>query len=282
MGFLERAIRRGISDGIGKAVGNAISQAIEPKATEFANRTADRIDNAVGSRAENSSVFSGSQGAFANLERAAQNFVSAQAENLKICPSCGNAATAEQKFCQSCGEALPAQTVAQAAVCTACGKQNNIGMKFCTDCGTKLPAALMEEENNARKRAAVLIEWQEKLSQYPLWELEGENLYIDEYDGYYVFVADFKGNTAAARNAFEQYRNIARQNGFREAGQYPSSEHLYKMLGNTCYHIDFEHCFDGGSDRINLSFAVGEPHGGFNYVKPEPKKPVGFKDIFNF
>lgn len=282
MGFLERAIRKGISDGIGKAVGSAIAQAVEPKATELANRAAERLDSVSGSRSESSANFGGLESAFSNFERAAQDFATKQAENLKICPACGGTASAEQKFCQSCGAALLDQTVAQAAVCTSCGKQNSIGVKFCIECGAKLPSAIMEEENNARKRAAVLAQWQEKLPQYPVWEFEGENLYIDEYDGYTVFGADFGNNGGAARNAFEQYRNIAKQNGFRPAGQYPTDDHLYKMVGGVCYHIDFEHSFESGSGQVSVGFMTGEPTGGFNYVKPEQKKPASLRDLFKF
>ncbi len=282
MGFLERAIRRGISDGIGKAVGNAISQAIQPKVTEFADRTAAHLDNAAGNVTHSQSEHSGASGAFTNLGRAAQNFATKQAENLKICPSCESAASADEKFCQNCGAKLPEQTVAQSAVCTACGRQNAIGTKFCTECGAKLPVAVMEEESNARKSEEVKAQWREVLSPYPVWELGGDNPSIDEYDGAYVFFADFKGNTSAARAALEQYRSVARQNGFREAGQYPSAEHLYKMTDGVCYHIDFEHCFEGGGDCVSLGFMTGEPAGGFNYTKPEPEKPKSFRDIFNF
>ncbi len=281
MGFLERAIRRGISEGIGKAVGNAINQAVEPKATEFANKAAERLNNATGN-INQASKSSGFEGAFSNLERAAQDFATKQAENLKICPSCGNTASKEQKFCPSCGGALPEQTVAQSSVCTSCGKQNSIGTKFCTDCGAKLPSAIMEEENNARKNAEVMQQWTEKLPQFPLWEFGGENLYIDEYDGYFAFGASFRNNPSAARNAVAQYKALLMQNGFRKAGQYPSDEHLYNMINGICYHADLEHCFEGGSDCLQIAFLTGEPAGGFNYVKPEPKKPIGLKDIFNF
>lgn len=163
MGFLERAIRRGISEGIGKAVGNAINQVIEPKATEIVNRTAARFDEAKVNSSENASGVK-AQSALANLECAAMDFATKQAENLKVCYHCGEFAAASQKFCQSCGNALPEMTVADAAVCPACGKQNTVGTKFCTDCGTKLPAAVMEEESNKRKAEAVLTEWKLKLS----------------------------------------------------------------------------------------------------------------------
>lgn len=281
MGFLERAIRRGISEGLGKAVGNAINQAIEPKAAEFANKTAARLDEAAGNSPYHGDV-TNTSGAFSDLECAAMNFATKQAENLKICSNCGEAASSSQKFCQNCGNALPEITVAGASVCTSCGKQNAIGTKFCTDCGAKLPAALMEEESSKAKMEALLAQWQVKLSNYPLWQFGGSNPYLDEYDGYTVFGAEFKGNYRKARNAMEQYRSLAKQNGFRQAGQYPSEEHLYKMVDGACLHIDFEHCFESDSDCISLAFNEGEPTGGFDYIKPEPKKPVGMKDIFNF
>lgn len=282
MGFLERAIRRGISDGIGKAVGNAISQAIEPKASEFASRAANQLDKAVGNVTPQTDGLSKMESAFGNFERAAMDFATKQAENLKICSHCGESAPSSQKFCQNCGNALPELTVAETSKCPSCGKQNNIGTKFCTDCGQKLPCAVMEEEKNERKFAELTAEWQMKLPQYPLWQFGGNEPYIDEYDGCLVFGADFKGDSYGAEKAFEQYRSLAKQSGFRPAGQYPSEEHLYKMVDSVCYHIDFEHSFEGGGDQVSLGFMTGEPSGGFNYVKPEPKKPVGFKDIFNF
>ncbi|MBQ2759374.1 MAG: zinc ribbon domain-containing protein [Clostridia bacterium] len=281
MGFLERAIRKGISDGIGKAVGNAINQAIEPKATQLVNKATEQLNSAAGN-SNNSTANSTMGSTFSELENAARNFATQQAGKLKICPSCGDAATAEQKFCPGCGGALPEQTVSQSAQCTACGKQNNIGVRFCTDCGAKLPYAIAQDEQNVRKTAAVLNEWSEKLPQYPLWSFGGESLCIDEYDGYFSFSADFSGNRAAAQNAVAQYKALAKQHGFREAGQYPSDEHLYKMSDEICYHIDFEHCYEAGADCVSLAFLTGEPSGGFNYVKPEPKKPIGLKDIFKF
>ncbi|MBR3693184.1 MAG: hypothetical protein IKL88_01525, partial [Erysipelotrichales bacterium] len=74
------------------------------------------------------------------------------------------------------------------------------------------------------------------------------------------------------QNAVKQYRILLQENGFTTAGQYPSVEHLYKMVGETCYHVDTEHCFDGDPDCPNIYFLLGEPTGGFYYVKEEPKK----------
>ena len=90
MGFLERAIRRGVSEGIGKAVGQAISKAVEPTATELANKAAQHFDNAAHqSNQQKTQITSGIEGAFANLERAAQSYATEMSKNIKVCPSCG-------------------------------------------------------------------------------------------------------------------------------------------------------------------------------------------------
>ena len=53
-------------------------------------------------------------------------------------------------------------------------------------------------------------------------------------------------------------------------------------IDGVVYNVDTEHCFEGDSDCPCIYFLTGEPTGGFDYVKPEPKKPLGFKDLFNF
>ena len=39
-------------------------------------------------------------------------------------------------------------------------------------------------------------------------------------------------------------------------------------------------CFDGDPDLPSIGFDISEPYGGFDYVKPEPKKATSFKDLF--
>ena len=283
MGFLERAIRRGVSEGIGKAVGQAITKAVEPTATELANKAAQHFDNAA-HNTENQAkkTASGLEGAFANLERAAQGYATEAAKNMKVCPSCNQPTTADKKFCPECGAKLPEQTVAQGAVCTGCGKQNSIGTKFCDACGAKLPAAIAEEQAQADRNAAVIAEWDTKLPQYPKWNCGGKNYCIEDMDGYIRFSADFEGNRFAAEQAVAQYRKALVQNGFIQAGQYPNIAHLYKRVNGVCYHADTEHCFEGDPDCPNIYFNIDEPTGGYDYVKPEPKKQVGLKDLFKF
>ncbi len=282
---LERAIRRGVSQGIGKAVGDAIGKAIEPTATDLANKAAEQIDNAAGSiqNTQEQAQGGGLQGAFANLERSMSNYATEMSKNIKICPNCEKPTSSDKKFCPECGTPLPEQTVAEGAVCTQCGKQNAIGTKFCQDCGAKLPAAIAEEQAAAERDARVLAEWDEKLPQYPKWNCGGCNFEINDYDGYYSFSADFKGNGMAAQNAVEQYRQSLLQNGFQTAGQHPSMDHLYKKVGGVCYHADTEHCFEGDPDCPSIGFNISEPYGGFDYVKPEPKQGFGgLKDLFGF
>lgn len=276
MGFLERAIRRGVSDAVGKAIGKAI----EPTVTDLTNKAANAIDQSVQNTEQQVARSSGLEGAMANLERSVQGYATEAAKNMKVCPNCNKPTTADKKFCPECGTQLPEQTVAQGAVCPNCGKQNAIGTKFCQDCGTKLPAAIAEEQAQADRNAAVMAEWDAKLPQYPKWTCGGTKMYIDDYGTHYIFGAEFNGNATAAGRAVSEYRQVLLQNGFRQAGEYPSVEHLYKRVDGVVYHVDTEHCFDGDSDCPSIGFDKSEPRGGFDYVKPEPKKKTSFLDLF--
>ncbi|MBR3816872.1 MAG: zinc ribbon domain-containing protein [Clostridia bacterium] len=283
MGFLERAIRRGVSEGIGKAVGQAITKAVEPTATELANKAAQHFDNAAQQNSRpKAQIASGLEGAFANLERAAQGYATEMSKNIKVCPNCNQPSDKEKTFCPSCGTKLPETTVSEGAVCTECNKQNPVGAKFCDACGAKLPAAISEEQAQADRNAAVIAEWDTKLPQYPKWNCGGKNYCIEDMDGYIRFSADFEGNRFAAEQAVAQYRKALVQNGFIQAGQYPNIAHLYKRVNGVCYHADTEHCFEGDPDCPNIYFNIDEPTGGYDYVKPEPKKQVGLKDLFKF
>lgn len=285
MGFLERAIRRGISQGIGNAIGSAVQQAIEPAASQLANKAAQHLDqaaqSATQSAAQTAAPVGGLQGAFANLERAAQEYTTQMSKNMKICSSCGEATSADKTFCPSCGAQLPEQTVAQGAQCPSCGKQNTLGAKFCEDCGTKLPATVQNEQMQQANDAAVLAAWNEKLSAYPQWNCGGTDYCIDDMDGYCIFCATFD-SYASAQQAISQYRSLLLQSGFTQAGKYPSAEHLYKKENGICCHVDTEHCFEGDPDRPSICFSNDEPTGGFEYKEPEPKKPTSFRDLFGF
>lgn len=276
MGLLERAIRRGVSEAVGKAIGKAI----EPTVTGLTNKAVNAMDQAAQKTEQSFSRSSGLEGAMANWERSVQGYATEAAKNMKICPSCGKPASADKKFCPDCGAVMPEQTVAQGAVCPSCGKQNSIGTKFCQDCGTKLPAAIAEEQAQAERQAALMAQWDEELPQYPKWTCGGELLHIESYDANsYSISVQFPNNPTAARRAVEQYRQILLQNGFRQAGQHPSIEQLFKRIGGIVYNVDTEHCFEGDPDCASIGFCIREPYGGFDYVKPEPKKNIGIKDL---
>lgn len=281
--FLKRAIRDGVRKGIGDAVGKAVQKAVEPHATQLTNKAAQYFDQAAGNASQEvKRTTSGLEGAFANLERATQNYATQMSKNMKICPGCGQPTTAEKTFCPSCGAKLPEQTVAEGAVCPSCGKQNSIGTKFCDSCGTKLPAAIQEEQAQRDKDDAELAQWDTMLPQYPKWTCGGNKYNLEEYDpGVFYFSAGFSGDTNAARRAVDQYRQILLENGFRQAGQYPSIEQLFKRIDGVVYNVDTEHCFDGDPDRASIGFSIREPYGGFDYVKPEPKKSkdIDLKDL---
>ena len=274
MGFLERAIRRGVSDAVGKAIGKAI----EPTVTDLTNKAANAIDQAAQNTEQQVARSSGLEGAMANLERSVQGYATEAAKNMKVCPNCNKPTTADKKFCPECGTQLPEQTVAQGAVCPSCGKQNVIGTKFCQDCGTKLPVAVQEEQMHSDDHASVMSKWDKQLPQYPKWNCGGSHFEIEVYDGFTTFSVNFDGNTFRAKQAVEQYRQLLLEGGFREAGENPTIEHLYKMIDGVCYHADTEHCFEGDNDTATIYFNTGEPQGGF-YYKPD-KKSFGLKGLF--
>lgn len=248
MSFLKRAIQRGISQGVSNAVGQAVNKAVEPHANKLANEAAAYATEA--------------------------------SKNMKICPNCEKAVSADKKFCPDCGTQLPEKTVAEGAVCSGCGTQNRLGEKFCASCGTKLPQAIQDEQAAANRAAAFEAKWNAVLPQYPIWQLGGLNLHIEQYDERnYVFSADFKGNSFSAKNAVEQYRQILLQNGFYMAGQYPDISHLYKQINGVCFHVDTEHCFEGDSDCPQIGFNNQEPYGGLGYTAPSSNKNL-WKNFF--
>ena len=55
----------------------------------------------------------------------------------KICPSCGEAASAEMKFCPNCGTQLPDHT-AEVQICPYCGAKNKALDLKCVSCGKSL------------------------------------------------------------------------------------------------------------------------------------------------
>lgn len=246
--LLERAIRRGVSNAVGN--GKAVQQAVEPKATEFANKAAGQIDAATQHAAQQGEKTvrqaSGLEDALSNLQRSVGSYATEAAKNMKVC--------------------------------TSCGKQNVIGTKFCQDCGTKLPVAVQEEQMHADDHASVMSKWDKQLPQYPKWNCGGSHFEIEVYDGFTTFSVNFDGNTFRAKQAVEQYRQLLLEGGFREAGENPTIEHLYKMIDGVCYHADTEHCFEGDNDTATIYFNTGEPQGGF-YYKPD-KKSFGLKGLF--
>ncbi len=288
MSFLKNAIREGLRKGIGDAIGKAVKEAVEPAATKLANEAAEAIGNAAGKAQESVAPaqeaveqVGGWQSVLGQLQQSMEGYATQAAQNMKICPKCEATATGDQTFCPQCGTKLPELTVAQGAVCPSCGKQNTPGTKFCTDCGTKLPAVIAQEQAQAEKDAAVMAQWDQLLPQYPRWSCGGQYFAIEEMEGGYImFAPSFEGEVNQAHIAVREYRDVLLQNGFKQAGQYPCQEHLYKKVDGVCYHVDTEHCFDGDPDCPCIYFNIAEPSGGYDYVKPEPKKKVSIFDLF--
>ncbi len=281
MSFFKKVLQDGLRKGIGDAIGKAVQEAVEPVATRLANDAAQAIENAAEKSREAAPETSSWESTLDSLRRSVEGYASQAANNMKVCPECGAPAGADQTFCPQCGTKLPEQTLAQGAQCPSCGKQNNLGAKFCSDCGAKLPAAIAEEQAAAERNAAVMAQWEEKLPQYPKWTCGGQDFAIEEMDGGYImFAPSFEGEVNQAHIAVREYRELLLQNGFQQAGQYPSQEHLYKKTDGVCYHVDTEHCFDGDPDCPCIYFNIAEPPGGYDYVKPEPRKKVSLFDLF--
>lgn len=242
MGFLERAIRRGVSDAVGKAIGKAI----EPTVTDLTNKAANAINQAAQNTEQQVARSSGLEGTMANLERSVQGYSTEAAKNMKVCPNCNKPTTADKKFCP--------------------------------ECGTQLPVVVQEEQMHADDHASIMSKWDKQLPQYPKWNCGGSHFEIEVYDGFTTFSVNFDGNTFRAKQAVEQHHQLLLEGGFREAGENPTIEHLYKMIDGVCYHADTEHCFEGDNDTATIYFNTGEPQGGF-YYKPD-KKSFGLKGLF--
>lgn len=192
---------------------------------------------------------------FASIKGAVEGFVGEAAKNMKICPACGEPSPADSKFCLQCGEALPEMTMADSAVCPNCGKENKLGTKFCQECGTKLPIAVMEEEMEARKDQKEMEKWPQLLPQYPVWECGGSEFSLDQFDNFFSFTAYF-GNQQDGMAAIAQYRQVLMEGGFRPNAENPTTSHLYKTIDGVTYHVDTEHCFEGGDEQVSIGFAA--------------------------
>lgn len=124
MGFLKNAIKKGVSDGIssgiGKgirdAVGGAVEKAVNPVADKWARQTASDLDSAAGQ------VQSGAKqtnGAFADLKRAAENFAGSVNQAAADTASAGSVRyaddgiPAEVKIRQVLAESFPQYQVSE-------------------------------------------------------------------------------------------------------------------------------------------------------------------------
>jgi len=289
-GILGDSIKRGLNRGVNRAVGNAVERKITQGVNQAVNQAADKIvpppqpyqpDPAQmqqNAQAQASAAQLG--GMFASFAGAAQGFANEAAKNMKICPGCGAPCGAETRFCNQCGAPLPEMTAAQGAVCQGCGMQNGVGTKFCSGCGVKLPGAVAEEAAAQARNQAALAQWDALLPQYPRWNQGGSGIRIEECgveNGCPAYVLYVSGQGLAA--ALAQYSQLLKASGFVMAGQYPSETQLFKRVGGVVYSFSSDNAFDGGMDSMGLYFSVREPHGGFDYKKPEPKPKTSWKGM---
>ena len=301
MGLFDKLIKDAVSGAVGNAVSEAVKKAVQPKADALAADAVNQAANALNQTANQTAAAAGAvnqaaaetqsaggteaapskeemQAALGTLGSLLGGFAQHAAENMKICPKCGEGASADKDFCPSCGARLPDMTVADGVKCTKCGRQNDPGTRFCAGCGEKLPAAIAAEQAAAEADAAVLKEWAEKLPEFPVWSCGGSGMALelipDTETETHCFSVRLESG-AAAQNAVSQYRQILMQNGFTKEGQYPSDEHLYKRVNGVSMHVDTEHCFEGDADCPSIYFNHSQPYGGYDYKKPEKKQSGG-------
>ncbi len=298
MGLFDKLIKDAVSGAVGNAVSEAMKQAIQPKADELAQQAVNQAAGALNQAQQASAVNAAPaenqnadvqpaggnaaqmpskeemEAALGTLGSLFSGFAARAAESMKLCPKCGEAASADKDFCPSCGTKLPDMTVAEGAKCPKCGRQNDPDTKFCAGCGEKLPAALAKEQAAAEADAEVLALWKEKLPDFPVWNCGGTELALEQIPDTDTETWRFSvrlESDAAAQNAVRQYRQLLMQNGFQKEGQYPSDEHLYKRVNGVSMHCDTEHCFEGDADSPDFYFNHSQPYGGYDYKKPESK-----------
>lgn len=316
MGFLDRAIKRGISNAVGRAVETSVRNVVAPKVEEVTanavNSAANSINNAVGAnqapaqpqgsyqqggyqqggyqqfqpasqvnQAEVSQAASTLGGIFGAFGGAAMNFANEAAKNMKICPACGEGASADNTFCPSCGAKLPETTVAQDAVCTACGAQNSVGTKFCAKCGAKLPAALAEERAAEARNAEVMAQWDECLANYPKWDQGGtdfeiEQSGVDEHGRPIYYFNARNTNFEALR----RYKETLKANGFMRPPTYSTDDCLYKVVNGVSYSFNAGDPFCSDPGYMTVYFEIRE------FEQPKPKDefelPKSLKGLFKF
>lgn len=83
MGLFSKIIKDAVGEGIGNAVGKAVEKAVAPAAEKLANLSAEHLNSAAGAIEKNDREIKESSGnlngAFANLEKAAENYANAAA-----------------------------------------------------------------------------------------------------------------------------------------------------------------------------------------------------------
>ena len=281
MGLLKSMVRDAVSEGvrkgIGKAVGQAVGDAIRPSVEKVAKESADLINSTTQSIDKGASEvraasveadqkiqaaggLSALESALGGLTSRAERYAAEMSKNMKICPSCGEACTADKTFCPKCGTKLPEETLAESYTCKQCGYVNVPETKYCTKCGAILPAAEAEVKAQQEKDAAVLADLSAQCPDYPAWTVGGTGFELENrgmMNGYDSYGLTFEGK----REIVLKYVEKLRAAGFTAR----DAEIFSKIINGVCR--TFIIGDSGAADYQTVIFRVD------NYKKPEPKKP---------
>lgn len=268
--ILSGAISGGVSKALNKAVENAVKQGVEqnaagtaagqpvgttgqPAGAQTSPQGAGQTEAGLGGVLGGLGALGGLGTVLGGMAANAQSYATEVSKNVKICPNCGEACSADRDFCPQCGAKLPQETAADAYTCPKCGRVNTPGTKFCAKCGATLPGAEQEVARGRASDEAALREFSTKLSHYPMWHVGGRDFQLSDCgmrNGYPCYTWDVTGPSVL----LSQYITALKAAGFVDKGH--NGETYIKNVGGVYYAFNTtDACCD---NNIHVGFYVDE------------------------
>lgn len=260
MAFLdiEKVLSKGVSRAVEQAIKNKLLDVVmpkKPKTTTSRKRAAE--DDYLGEPVpqQRKRVYEEQyQAPRVSVKPTTQKNDAPSSKNVKICPSCGTLCAKKMKFCSECGAQLPEETLYQQnaanrsnSACPVCGKITAPDAKFCPECGTDLRRTA-GTANKAKKAASAA--WPAAYALFPAWTAGGEAACEEDSDGLHVSIAP------SGYSAFEAYRILALDAGFRSGISEGTGEYLWKVINDRKYTI----CggYDEKTGSVQMLFSIAE------------------------